>query len=170
MWVDVWLSTCSKRAKYSDLLEKGTGQPGSCWMLNETIEFLYWNILIERLSTNVWKIVNLEEQHSMAFLGLASPSQARARNMHRAESVVRLFAVLLHWTWKFVDDMQMICGKHTCISHIPHSEPPPQRLSWQSPSFWLLRWTEIRVRLVSATVSLFVGLSRIIVRFHPIYN
>ena len=42
-------------------------------------------------------IRNLDEQHSMAFLGLASPSQARARNMHNAERVVRLFAVLLNW-------------------------------------------------------------------------
>ena len=39
---------------------------------------------------------NLDEQHSMAFRGLASPSQARARNMHKAERVVRLFAVLLN--------------------------------------------------------------------------
>ena len=38
---------------------------------------------------------NLDEQHSMAFRGLASPSQARARNMHNAERVVLLFAVLL---------------------------------------------------------------------------
>ena len=39
---------------------------------------------------------HLDEQHSMAFRGLASPSQARARNMHKAESVVRLFAVRLN--------------------------------------------------------------------------
>ena len=31
--------TCSKSAKYSDLLEKGTGHPGSCWILNKGFRF-----------------------------------------------------------------------------------------------------------------------------------
>ena len=90
-------------------------------------------------------IRNLDEQHSMAFLGLASPSQARARNMHNAERVVRLFAVLLNWESTFAHTkvgQRQISG-HTCISHIRHSVSPPQHLSWQSPSFWLLHWTEI---------------------------
>ena len=37
----------------------------------------------------------------MAFRGLASPSQARARNMHNAERVVRLLAVLLNLEFWF---------------------------------------------------------------------
>ena len=75
--------TCSKSAKYSDLLEKGTGHPGSCWILNKALD------LKRKL------IKNLEEQHSMAFLGLASPSQAKARNIHSADKVVRLLEVRL---------------------------------------------------------------------------
>ena len=76
-------ATCSKSAKYSDLLEKGTGHPGSCWILNKGLD-------LQRKF-----IENLEEQHSMAFLGLASPSQAKARNIHSADKVVRLLEVRL---------------------------------------------------------------------------
>ena len=75
--------TCSKSAKYSDLLEKGTGHPGSCWIL-------YKGLDLKRKF-----VENLEEQHSMAFLGLASPSQANARNIHSADKVVRLLEVRL---------------------------------------------------------------------------